>query len=56
MTVNDDLWNKIREGYKRLQIWLKATALQLELKSNWGKNYLITYSLCPSFNNSVKCI
>lgn len=43
MTINDELWNKIREGYNRLQIWLKATAPQLELKSNWGSALVNTF-------------
>jgi hypothetical protein len=43
MTVNDELWKKICEGYNRLQIWLKATAPQLELKSNWGKAFVNTF-------------
>jgi hypothetical protein len=50
MAVNDDLWNKIREGYTRLQIWLKATAPQLELKSNWGKALVNTF---PSQNSKI---
>ena len=43
MTINDELWKKIREGYNRLQIWLKATAPQLELKSNWEKAFVNTF-------------
>jgi hypothetical protein len=43
MTVNDELWKKICEGYNRLQIWLNATAPQLELKSNWGKAFVNTF-------------
>jgi len=45
MTMNDGLWDKIREGYNRLQVWLGATAPQLELKSNWGKAIVNIYPL-----------
>lgn len=36
MSVSDRLWNRIREGYDRLQLWFRLTAPQLNLKGNPG--------------------
>lgn len=36
MAMHDEIWARIKDGYNRLQIWLKATAPQLEIKSTWG--------------------
>jgi hypothetical protein len=36
ISVSDRLWNRIREGYERLLLWLQLTAPQLNLKGNPG--------------------
>jgi len=36
ISVSDRLWNRIREGYERLLLWLRLTAPQLKLKGHSG--------------------
>ncbi|MDR0330235.1 MAG: IS1380 family transposase [Chitinispirillales bacterium] len=54
LAVNDTLWQRIEEGYRRLQIWLRLTAPQLGRHHNklqaLVNSVMPDYGLSPGFN------